>query len=198
MGGNTKGVKIVALAGSLRKASYNKKLVKIAVEGARQAGAKVSQVDLKDFSLPIFNQDIEDESGIPENAVLLKELFKASDGFIFASPEYNSALSGALKNVIDWTSRPYSNEKVLECFRGKTAVLMSASPGALGGLRGLFVLRSILQNIGTMVIPEQVAISKADSAFKDDDSLVDDRRQERVENLGIKLTETIAKLKGLS
>ncbi len=198
MDDNSKDVKIVALAGSLRKASYNKRLVKIAVEGARRAGAKVTLIDLKDFPLTIFDQDIEDESGIPENGVKLKELFKASDGFIISSPEYNSALSGALKNVIDWTSRPYADEKVLECFRGKTAVLMSASPGALGGLRGLFVLRSILQNIGTMVVPEQMAISKADTAFKDDGSLVDDRHQKKVENLGIKLTETISKLKGSS
>ncbi len=198
MGENTKAVKIVALAGSLRTASYNKILVKIAVIGAKRAGAIVSLIDLKDFPLPVFDQDIEDESGIPKNGVLLKEIFKASDGFIIASPEYNSALPGALKNVIDWTSRPYADEKVLECFRGKTAVLMSSSPGALGGLRGLFALRSILQNIGTMVIPAQIAISKADTAFNDDGSLLDEGRQSRVEDLGAGLAETIKKLNGLS
>ena len=75
--------------------------------------------------------------GLPANALKLKELFKAADGLLIASPEYNSAISGTLKNVLDWVSRTAPGEKPLECFKGKVAALCSASTGALGGIRGL-------------------------------------------------------------
>lgn len=179
----------------MRTGSYNKKLVKIAAGGAEKAGAAVTYIDLKDYPLPLYDQDIQDESGIPENGIKLKGLFKANDGFIISSPEYNSAISGVLKNVIDWASRSAAGEEKLECFRGKTAVLMSASTGGLGGLRGLFSIRYILQNIGVMVIPEQIAVSRAGGAFNDEGNLIDQDRQSRIEGLGRKLAETAAKLK---
>lgn len=188
-------VELLALAGSLRVGSLNKKLVKVAAEGARKAGAEVTYIDLADYQMPVFNQDDEDEHGLPENALRLKVLMKASDGFIIASPEYNSSIPGGFKNVLDWASREIAGEKVLECFRGKTAVLMSASPGRLGGLRGLFALREMLQNVGVTVIPDQLAVSQADEAFAPDGSLKEPKRHERVEALGRKLAEVAAKLK---
>src|SRR5215475_5624821 len=136
-------VKVLCFAGSLRADSVNKKLAKVAVAAAKKHNAEVAFLDLKDYPLPIYDGDLEASSGLPENALKLKALFKAHDAFIIASPEYNSSISAALKNVIDWTSRPMENEKQLECFMGKVVGLMSASPGALGGLRGLVTVRSI-------------------------------------------------------
>lgn len=188
--------KILAFAGSLRKDSYNKKLVKIAVKGAEQAGAVVTYIDLSDFPLPVYNEDIETSQGLPANALKLKELMLASDGFLIAAPEYNSSISGALKNAIDWASRPASKDEVyLSCFIGKAAVIMSASPSQLGGLRGLVTVRSILENIYTIVLPEQKTIPLAMDAFTPEGTLKDSKQQAAVEKLGKTLTEFLGKLK---
>src|SRR5450755_2273980 len=114
--------KIVAFAGSLRAASYNKKLVAVAAEAARAAGAEVTVVDLREFNLPLFDQDIEDATGLPEGAKKFKALLRASDGILLSSPEYNSSIPGILKNAIDWASRSETDdEPSTVAFRGKTA-----------------------------------------------------------------------------
>ena len=189
--------KILAFAGSSRKESVNKKLLAIAVLGAQQAGASVTVIDLADYTMPLYNQDLETEQGIPENALRFKRLLIDHDAFIIASPEYNSAFSPLLKNAIDWASRSESDdEPPLVAYQGKIAVILSASPGALGGLRGLVFLRMLLGNIGVMVLPEQQAIGKAFSAFDDNGSLIDDRKQKAVLGLGQKLTHAVSKLNG--
>lgn len=187
-------VKIIALAGSLRKDSVNKKLVRIAAQAATEAGAEVTYVDLKDFPMPIYDQDIEDASGLPEHAQRLKELFKSHQGIIIASPEYNSSVSAALKNAIDWISRQGEGEKALAAFDGKVAALLSASPGGLGGLRGLVHLRSILGNIKVTVLPDQIAVSQAYEAFNEKGELLDAAKQKTVKALGAKLVEVTKKL----
>jgi NAD(P)H-dependent FMN reductase len=187
--------KILAFAGSLRPDSYNKKLAKNAIRGAEAAGAEVTYIDLNDFPLPIYNAEIE-EKGLPVNALKIKELFWKNDGFIIASPEYNSSISGALKNTIDWASRNASKDEVyLSCFIDKVALLLSASPGYLGGLRGLVHLRSILENINTFVLPGQKCISNASEAFDSQGNLKNPEQKETVEGLAKKLVETIRKLK---
>lgn len=188
-------VRILAFAGSLRKDSFNKKLVRIAAEAARKAGAEVTFVDLKDHPLPIFDEDLEKAQGMPEPGRKLKQLMVESDGFLISAPEYNSSITAALKNAIDWVSRPQPNEPSLVAFQGKAAVLMSASPGALGGLRGLVHVRSILGNIGVIVLPEQVAVPRAFEAFNPDGSLKDPKQQESIEKLGGKLAAFLAKHK---
>src|ERR687885_1331691 len=145
--------KILAFAGSTREASYNKLLVKIAAEGARAAGAEVTYLDFRDLPMPLFDEDLEAKEGIPENARKFKELMIAHQGFLIACPEYNSSITPLLKNAIDWASRSELGGLSLECFKDKVAVLMSASPGTLGGLRGLVHVRSILGNIGVLVLP---------------------------------------------
>jgi NAD(P)H-dependent FMN reductase len=187
--------RILAFAGSLRRESFNKKLVAIAAQGAGEAGAEVRLIDLKDFPLPLFDQDLEAEQGMPENGKKLKKLFIDRDGLLIASPEYNSSVPAVLKNAIDWVSRPAPGEPSLVAFRGKVATLMSASPGALGGLRGLAHVRSILGNIGVIVLPGQIAVAQAHEAFNPDGTLQDPKRQAGVEGLGRTLAEFLAKLK---
>ncbi len=184
--------KILCLAGSLRKDSFNKKLVKAAMAAAQEAGAECTYVDLKDYPMPIYDGDIEAESGIPENAKKLKKMMKEHQALLIASPEYNSSISGALKNFIDWTSRPEQGEKNIEVYIGKVAGIMAASPGAMGGLRGLVTLRSILGNIAVVVVPEQHAISKAGEAFTEDGKLKDKKDQKAVANIAKRVTRLTA------
>lgn len=189
-------LKILAFAGSTRTGSFNKKLVKIAVKGAGNAGAEVTLIDLRDYALPVYDGDLEERDGLPENAKRLKALFLANDGLLISAPEYNSGITGVLKNAIDWVSRPAPDEEEdLACFLNKVAALMSASPGALGGLRGLVQVRSILGNIRVLVLPNQISIPKAHEAFHDDGTLKDAKKQAAVENLGATLTQTLRKLK---
>jgi NAD(P)H-dependent FMN reductase len=187
--------RILAFAGSTRRDSFNKKLVPIAAKGARDAGAEVTMIDLRDFPLPVFDQDLEAEQGMPENGKKLKQLFIDHDGLLIASPEYNSSITAVLKNAIDWVSRSAPVEPPLVAFRGKVATLMSASPGALGGLRALVHVRSILGNIGVIVLPEQIAVAKAQEAFKPDGSLADPKQQAAIERLGNTLASFLKKLK---
>jgi chromate reductase len=187
--------RILALAGSLRKDSFNKKLIRIAARAAEEAGGAVTLIDLRDYPLPIFDQDLEAEKGMPEHAATLKKLMIEQDGFLIASPEYNSSITGFLKNTIDWVSRPAPNEPSLVAYQGKLAALMAASPGQLGGLRGLVHLRAILGNIGVLVLAEQVAVPQAMQAFHDDGSLKDAKQQSNVQNLGRKLVELAGKVR---
>jgi NAD(P)H-dependent FMN reductase len=188
--------KIVAFAGSTRSGSFNKQLVRIAAAAAREAGAEVTLVDLRDLALPLFDQDLETAGGLPEGAKKFKALLRESDGFLIASPEYNSSITGVLKNAIDWASRAESDdEPPLAAFRGKVAVLLAASPGALGGLRGLVHLRSILGNIGVIVLPDQVAISTAHEAFDESGQLKDPRKAGQVTELARGFVAFLAKHK---
>lgn len=186
--------RLVAMAGSLRQDSFNKKLVKIAMAGAQKAGAEVTYVDLRDYPMPVFDEDLERAHGLPEPAKKLKALFAASHGFLFACPEYNSSITAAMKNAIDWVSRATEGDKGMIAFQGKAAVIMAASPGALGGLRGLVTVRSILSNIDVTVLPSQIAINRAFEAFAPDGSLKDPKQQATVEGLGQKLADFVARL----
>ena len=186
--------RILAFSGSTREGSFNRLLLKAAAKGARDAGAEVTEIDLRDHPLPLFDEDVERARGAPEAARRLKELFLAHAGLLVASPEYNSSVSGVLKNAIDWVSRPAPGEASLACFRGKVAALLSASPGSLGGLRGLAALRSILGNIGVLVLPDQVAVPQAREAFLEDGSLKDGKRQAAAEGVGASLARLLARL----
>jgi len=187
--------RILAFGGSLRRDSFNQKLAALAAAGAREAGAEVTLIALRDFPMPVFDQDLEDAVGMPAAAKELKQLFREHHGLLIAAPEYNSSITAALKNAIDWVSRAESDdEPPLAAFAGKAAVLCAASPGALGGLRGLVTVRSILGNIGVTVLPDQVAVSKAHEAFKADGSLADEKQAARVKKLGTQLAQHLAKL----
>jgi len=187
--------KILAFAGSAREASLNKKLIRIAVGGARSAGADVTLIDLRDFPMPLYDGDLEASSGIPQNAAKIQELLKNHTALLLACPEYNSSITPLLKNTIDWSSRKTPDgDDGLAAWRGKIAALMSASPSGFGGLRGLVHIRAILGNIGVVVLPGQVSISRAHEAFAPDGKLADADKQKSVEAIGAGLAHFIARL----
>ena len=187
--------RILAFGGSLRKDSYNQKLASIAAEGAREAGAEVTLIELRDFPMPLFDQDLEAESGKPAEAKRLKELFLSHQGLIIASPEYNSGYSAVLKNAIDWVSRGDSpDEPPISALAGKSAVIMATSPGGLGGLRGLVPLRMLLGNLGITLLPDQIAIPSAYQAFGPDGHLVDPKQEAKVKALGTALAGQLKKV----
>jgi chromate reductase len=187
---------ILAFAGSARKDSLNKKLLKIIAAGAEDAGAKVTLVDLAEFEMPLFDQDLETEKGMPDKAGEFKRLMIEHDGFLIASPEYNSAFSPLLKNTLDWASRAESDdEPSLVAFQGKAAGIVATSPGGLGGIRGLVHLRMLLGNLGVIVMPEQQAVPNGFHAFNDDGSMSDEKLEARIRRLGDKLVHFTDKLK---
>jgi len=188
------GVRVLAFAGSTREGSFNKKLLGLAVAAARDAGAEVTLVELKELALPLYDGDLEAQDGLPARAKGFKRMMIEHDALLIASPEYNSGISGVLKNAIDWASRPEPNEISLVAFKGKVAAIMSASPGALGGLRGLFALRQVLANINVLVLPDQLALSKANEAFDGAGNLRDEKQRERVREISSRLVDVAAKL----
>ena len=186
--------RILAFAGSARKGSYNKKLIALAVEGAREAGAEVTLIDLAEYPMPIYDGDLEAGEGVPENCVRLRALLKVADAVLLACRDYNGSITPLLKNTIDWVSRPHAGEPSLVCFAGKTAALLSASPGALGGIRALAHVRQILSGIQVLVLANQRAVSKANEAFDADGALKDEKQAALVKGLGAELARTTAKL----
>ncbi len=184
--------KILAFSGSSRQTSFNTMLVSIAASAAREEGADVTVINLGDYPMPIYNADLEEKHGLPQSVLEFKQLLIAHQGLLIASPEYNSAFSPLLKNAIDWASRKQSaDEPPLLAFSGKYASIMSASPGGLGGIRGLVFLRMLLGNIGITVLPDQQAIPQAHQAFDHDDNLKNQQQHQAVSNLGTKLTQML-------
>jgi NAD(P)H-dependent FMN reductase len=187
--------RILVFAGSSRLASFNKKLAACAAAAARAAGGEVTHVDLRDFPMPLYDGDLEASAGIPEQAMRMKGLFHSHDGLLLACPEYNSSITGLLKNTIDWVSRSAPGETPLSCFDGKVASLVAASPGALGGLRGLVHVRAILGSIGVLVLPTQLAVGRASEAFDEAGKLRDAKQQATLDKIAQQLVTTVTKLR---
>lgn len=191
-------IKIALLSGSLRGDSLNTKLVlAVAGEIEKQGGVEIDLISLNKLDLPIYDQDIEDKE-FPASALELKKRLIAADAFIIGSPEYNGSISGALKNAIDWASRPRPDEESLACFKGKACGLLAASPGAIGGLRGLRHVRQILTQIQMVVIPQEFALSKAHEAFDDNGQIKDENTRKMANNVGHSLVKMTRLLKSAS
>ena len=189
--------KILAFAGSLRKDSYNKRVVKTAIEGAKKAGAEVTYIDLKDYPMPIYDADEHAEKGFDENALAFQKLLGESDGFLICSPEYNGSVPGGLKNAIDWASRKSENYGMIEVFKGKAAAIMTASPGAFGGLRCLAHLRGVLTIMLVNVLPSEIAVAKVGSMFEGDaEEMTDEKMKGILEELGASLVDTLKRMHG--
>lgn len=188
-------IKILAFAGSGRKDSVNKKVVAVAAKGAEEAGATVTIINIEDFNMPMFDEDLEADQGMPAGAQAFKELLISHDGFLIASPEYNSSYSSLFKNAIDWASRKTGDETPMAAYKGKVAGIMAASPGALGGMRVLVTLRMLLENIGTMVLPTQKAVGGAFKLFDEQGNITDEKTEKALKKIGKELADTLQKLK---
>ncbi|MGI9350640.1 MAG: NADPH-dependent FMN reductase [Rhizobiaceae bacterium] len=168
--------KIIVIAGSIRSGSVNTRLAGSATRELSLLDCEVTRISLEDYPLPIYNGDLEENEGIPDNAVKLATLFGKHDGIFIASPEYNGSIPPLLKNTLDWISRVHSvNGRDISPYRGKIAAISAASPGGMGGMCVLFHLREVLVRLGMLVVSEQVALGNAYSAFDDLDQLKDDR-----------------------
>lgn len=157
--------KVLAFSGSTRTDSLNTKLVQEATGIAKQMGAKITVIDLKDYPMPFYDADLEAKEGLPANAKRLRTLMIESDAIIIASPEYNSSIPAVLKNALDWASRGADGKPSRDAFKGKKFAIMSASPGGIGGARGLVHLQAIIENVGGEVVNPNVSIAQAHNAF---------------------------------
>lgn len=187
-------VRVLVIAGSTRTEAYSKKLAHAAVRSVEQAGGSATFVDLRDYPVPLYDGDLEAASGLPAQAIRLRELMQQHDALLIATPEYNSSIPAVLKNALDWLSRPHAAEPGVSPYRHKVAGLLSSSPGALGGMRGLVHLRQILQNVGCLVITEQFALGNAGSAFAADGGLSDAKQAEGVATVVRRLVDVTARL----
>jgi len=181
---------ILAIPGSLRQNSINRRILKIAGKGAQKAGAQVTYLDLLDFPMPIYNADDHEQNGYNQVALRLQELLNKHDGLLIATPSYNGSLPAVLKNAIDWASRPNQHYQKSDIFIGKTAAIMSASPGSLGGVRALGHLRDVLTSVKVHVLPNEIAVTFAEERFiGHSPNMNDQEMKQSLENLGKSLVE---------
>lgn len=177
---------VLVFAGSTRANSHNRRLARVAADMARAAGAQVTLLELADHELPLYNADLE-ARGTPDAARRLKQIFHRHPAWLVCSPEYNGSYTGLLKNTIDWVSSPIKGDPEWSSgtkpFAGKVVGLLSASPGALGGLRSLSHLTPLLMNLQCWVAPKQFALSKAAEAFDDQGRLISATAQASVQGV---------------
>lgn len=182
--------RLLAFSGSARIASLNRKLLAIAVQTTRETGAEVTLIDLNEYALPLYHGDLEDTAGLPKAAQSLIDLILQHDGLLIASPEYNSMITPLLKNTLDWCTRGDDNP-----FIGKTAGVLSASPGMLGGVRSLQMAQQLLLKLGCHVVPLQTMLPHADKAFDASGQLTDPRSMKSVRSLCTALVELTLKFR---
>jgi NAD(P)H-dependent FMN reductase len=171
------GPKILVIPGSLRSGSHNVRLAALATKELVQAEADVTRISLADYPLPIYDADVAREQGPPQNAINLKRLMSTHRGVFIASPEYNASITPLIKNTIDWISTVREgDEPQLAAYQNRVFALGAASPGRSGGMQSLITLRQVLAvGCRALVIPEQVTIPNAATAFDDMDQLTDAR-----------------------
>ncbi len=172
--------KVLVLAGSTRVASLNRKLALAAAAVADELGAQATHLELKEYPLPLYDGDHEVTHGSPQNVSVLRNLLKAHDVWLIASPDYNSSIAPILKNLIDWVSRPCDGEDYVACFKGRTVGIMSSSPGSSGGARGLPHLRQVLTHLGANVLAEQFTVPRGATAFNESGQLAEIARAEHL------------------
>lgn len=182
--------RILVFAGSIRTGAYSGRTADAAQRELAMQGAEVTRISLADYPLPILDQDLEKEKGIPENAMRLGRQIAAHDGFLIASPEYNSSIPPLLKNAIDWVSRIHKDGGVaFKPYAGKVAALCSSSEGNFAGVRGLYHLRSVLMNCQVEVITPQCSVGHAHEAFDENGLFKEERLRHTMENVAKTLIE---------
>jgi chromate reductase, NAD(P)H dehydrogenase (quinone) len=182
-------MRLLFFAGSTREGSYNKKLARLAQHIATANGIEGVFVDLKDYPMPLYNGDLEAEQGPPQKAAEFKALLAEYQGVFIASPEYNSSVTPLLKNTIDWVTRVRAKgETGLEVYKTRVFAISGASPGYYGAMRSLLNLRQILAvGVGATVIPQQLALPRANDAFEEGGSLKDNAQQTMLKDVVEKL-----------
>ena len=194
------GPKILVFAGSVRTDSFNARLAALAAKELTRADADVTLISLLDYPMPLYDADTEAREGPPENAVKLKRLFGLQQGVFIASPEYNASITPLLKNTLDWISRVREGrEPPLAAYKSRVFALGAASNGTYGGMRSLIALRQVLElGCGAVVIPEQIAVREAASAFNEMDNLKDERTSRGLQTLVQRLIEVVRQVGPLS
>ena len=178
--------KVLVMSGSARTGSFNRKLAALAAEAAQREGAEVTVLDLRALGLPLYDAD-DEAAALPAGALELRRVFAAHQAVLISAPEYNSFVTPLLVNSFAWLSRVPAGEgqaSGLGVTAGKPTGLLSASPGALGGLRGLIFLRSFLSaNFGMLVVPDTHSVSAANQAFDEQGKLTDAKHQAGLERV---------------
>ncbi len=166
---------VVGICGSLRRSSYTRMAVQIALQGAQETGAQTRLIDLRDYHL-VFCTGNEDESTFPEDVFKLRREVSQAQGIILGTPEYHGGVSGVLKNALDLMG--------FDEIEGKMIGLVGVSGGALGAVHALNNLRTVGRALHAWVIPEQVSIPEAWKVFDDSGTLKDSGLEERVKEVG--------------
>lgn len=175
--------KFLAFSGSTRKDSVNQKTAEALANCVKSAGEEVEVINLIDFEMPIYQGDLEAESGLPQGCLELKTKLQAADAYIIASPEYNGYMPPVLINAIDWCTRSNDASLNLDCFNGKPIFIAAASPGPGGGGRVAVHLKTMLSGIGAYVSPQPFTVPSAFSAFNDAGEFADDNMAQRAQRM---------------
>ena len=183
-------MKILMFAGSLRKESFNKRLLVSIKPYLAERNIDVEQIDLVDFKIPVFNEDDEKSSGMPDGVKNLSQKIQQAQALIISAPEYNGSISGVLKNTIDWLSRDKAN-----IFQRKQVMLTSASPGYYAGVRGLWHTKVPFDKLEAQVYPEFFSLAAAHQAFTTENQLKDERMKSQLEKILAHFLEHISSIK---
>jgi NAD(P)H-dependent FMN reductase len=177
-------MRLLVFAGSTRQGSYNRKLASATAALATASGAEVTHIELGDFDVPLYNADLE-ARGTPADVLRLKQLGFEHPAWMICAPEYNASYPALLKNTLDWISSPVKADPAwtdgFKSTRGKVVGMLSASPGALGGLRSQSHLAPLLLNLQCWVAPRNFALGRAGDAFDADGHLVAESARKNVQ-----------------
>ncbi|WP_417688607.1 NADPH-dependent FMN reductase [Roseibium sp.] len=177
--------RVLVLSGSTRSGSFNTKLAALVGKRLALSEVEVTRISLADYPLPLYDGDLETAKGVPQNAQVLKSLFLQQEGVFIACPEYNAGITPVLKNAIDWMSRASSpGEPPKAAFKNRVFALGSAATGALGGMRGLIGMRTIMEvGLGAHVLPQMVSVTNARTGFDMKGDLTDERAAQQLDIL---------------
>lgn len=187
--------RILVFAGSIRSGAYSGRTADAAQKELALQGAEVTRISLQDYPLPIMDEDLEKERGIPENAYRLARLFVAHDGILIATPEYNGSIPPLLKNTIDWISRVRTDAgRPLRPLPDRVVAICSSSDGHFAGIRSASHLRAVLAHIQMDVIAPQCSVPNADRAFDEGGAFIDERHAKSMHTVCRALIERAALL----
>ena len=167
---------IIGLCGSLRRGSFNRMLLRAAIEAA-PAGTSIEQASIRE--IPLYDGDLEAEHGVPAAVQRLKDRIAATDGLLIVTPEYNNSMPGVLKNAIDWLTRPAAD--IRRVFGGRPVAIMGATPGQGGTALSQAAWLPVVRTLGMRPWFEgRVLVSVASKAFDADGKLADTATRDKI------------------